>query len=106
LHRRAEVFRGRISSSSSGDATPRGNIPGENGGRPAERVHAFRAQQSLLAQGRSGLTLPLPSGFAKLRRPGDPGPEQRRIYEALGVDWRNLPKSTVVVPGKKQPETL
>jgi len=53
------------------------------------------------------ILLPTADGtLHRLRRPGEPGPEQRRIYEALRVDWRNLPKSTVVVPGKKQPETL
>jgi len=53
------------------------------------------------------ILLPTADGVLhRLRRPGEPGPEQRRIYRALGLDWRNLPKSAVVVPRGKQPETL
>jgi len=46
--------------------------------------------------------LPANGVLHRLRRPGEPGPEQRRIYEALGVDWRSLPKSKsdLVIPRK------
>jgi len=38
--------------------------------------------------------------FHWVRRLGEPGPEQRRIFDALGVDWRNLPKFDLVAPEK------